>query len=119
MSHSYGAVRFNDGTICHFEYNGTVDVCLPKLYNIIEEVSNNWRNQKWEHHPKDCNESEDAVMATTYGGGFGWTIKACKKHMLITDLFCTDQMTEEEYKTCYDGLPDWYPNKEEIERYFR
>lgn len=120
MSHSYGAVKLNDGTIYHFEYNGTVDVCLPKLYKTIEEVSDNWRNQKWEFHPNDCDKIEEAIMATTYGGGFGWTVKVCKEHMLIVDLHCTDVMTEEEYKTYYDGLPEWYPNREDfILKYFK
>jgi hypothetical protein len=112
MSHSIGAVKFNDGTIYFFEYNGTVDVCLPKLYRTREEVYDNWRNQKWEHHDNICNKSENAIMASTYGGGFGWNIVACKEHMLITDCHSHEALTDEENESYYNGLPDWYPKSD-------
>ncbi len=118
MSHSYGAVRFDDGTIYHFEYNGTVDVCLPRLWKTIEEVTNHWREHIWPEHPSDCNKIEDVIMATTYGGGFGWKVQACKEHMLIVDGHSHEGLAEEEYSSQYDGLPDWYPDRERVLRYF-
>lgn len=38
MSHANGEVRFNDGGIKHFEYNGTSDICIPELYDSYEDV---------------------------------------------------------------------------------
>lgn len=45
MSHANGEVIFNDGSIKHFEYNGTSDICIPKLYDTYDEMTDNWR--KW------------------------------------------------------------------------
>lgn len=109
MSHSIGAVKFQDNTIYFFEYNGTVDVCLPQLYKTQQEVFDNWRNQKWEHHNQNCPNSEDAIMTSTYGGGFGWTVKACKNCMLITDWHGHESLENDTY---YDGLAEWYPKNE-------
>jgi hypothetical protein len=38
MSHSSGTVTFKDGLVLHFEYNGTTDICIPKLYETFEEM---------------------------------------------------------------------------------
>lgn len=113
MSHSYGAVKFSDGTIKHFEYSGTVDVCIPQLRDSLEEVQNHWRSGEWKHHSKECNEDEDVIICSTYGGGFSWKGRACKKCNLITDNF------EPDYDSESDGIPDWYPNKQEYEDYFK
>lgn len=31
MSHANGEVKFKDGSIKYFEYNGTSDICIPKI----------------------------------------------------------------------------------------
>lgn len=33
MSNGKGQVRFSDGNIKYFEYNGNSDICRPKLYD--------------------------------------------------------------------------------------
>lgn len=104
MSHAYGVVKFSDGDVLHFEYNGTVDVCLPNLYSTQEELSKDWRNQTWKHHSPNCNLQEDALMATNYGGGLGWNIKACKFCKLITDYHSCEDHQERNY---ISTMPDW------------
>ena len=68
MSHATGALKFKDGTIRYYEYDGTSDVVLSHHYKTIEEVSDNWREGEW----LDCNcgKEEPVSIYTTYGGGF-------------------------------------------------
>ena len=43
MSHANGAIRFKDGTVMHFEYNGTVDMAISILYETQDEMLENWK----------------------------------------------------------------------------
>lgn len=82
MSHSNGEVKFNDGSIKHFEYNGTSDICIPKLYDTYDEMTDNWR--KWKQGECTCNHHEESVeIYTDYGDGFHWSGTACGKCMMI------------------------------------
>ncbi len=101
MSHSCGQVRFNDGLIKHFEYNGTTDVCIPILYPTFEEMDKYWRSSKW--MKCICNkESESVIIAVSYGNGFSWEGKACKYCNVITENLTPDWIDFE------DGIPEWY-----------
>src|SRR5215831_6808585 len=103
MSHASGAVLFLDGTIKFFEYNGTVDICQPKLFSTKEELSNNWRTNDW----PQCNDTnhihQKVRIATTYGAGFSWNGFAC------LDCNCLVSPLEVNYDSEENGLPDWYP----------
>ena len=56
MSHTTGALRFKDGLIRFYEYDGTVDLVLSHHYETVEEVSENWCKGEW----LDCHcENED------------------------------------------------------------
>lgn len=102
MSHANGEVRFNDGNIKHFEYNGTSDICIPKLYDNYEEMKDNWRKYKKENC--SCKHAEEPVdIYTDYGGGFSWKGKACRKCMMITKG--NNPFDEDIIKN--DGIPDW------------
>jgi hypothetical protein len=82
MSHSSGKVTFKDGLVLHFEYNGTSDICIPKLYETFEEMSENWRT-----YPKaecNCGNDEEVIIYASYGGGIEWEGRACRKCMCIT-----------------------------------
>lgn len=35
MGHSIGAIRFSDGTIRYYEYNGTSDIVLSCRYSVV------------------------------------------------------------------------------------
>ena len=99
MSHAYGQVKFQDGTVKHFEYNGTSDYAIPKLYNIKKEVSINWRT-----FPKSrcsCGKDEKVEIMTLYGDGFWWEGRACKFCMTITAGF------EPDIDNFHDGIPEW------------
>lgn len=105
MSHAVGAIRFPDGLIKFFEYNGTVDVCQPRLFDTQEELRANWRKQEW--NVCKCQDTELVEIASTYGYGFWWFGRACRKHNCITDGF--------EPLDTNRGLPDWFPNKKMYE----
>jgi hypothetical protein len=76
MSHSSGAIKFNDGTIRYYEYDGTSDVVLSHHYESLEEVSDNWRNGVWLECR--CGNEEPVSIFADYGGGFYIEGKACK-----------------------------------------
>jgi hypothetical protein len=106
MSHSTGAVRFKDGTIKFYEYNGTVDICLPFLYDTMEELKAHWRRSDWIQCNNAEHRHERVEIASTYGNGFYWNGFAC------LDCNCLISPLDVNYDTEKSGLPDWYPNKE-------
>lgn len=76
MSHSIGAIKFNDGSIRYYEYDGTSDIVLSCHYSTCEEVFDNWRNQP-NNHCK-CGKEEDVSIFSSYGRGFYFLGKACR-----------------------------------------
>ena len=77
MSHAYGLVRFPDGLIKHFEYNGTVNVCQPKLYDSSKEVEKNWRFDT-EIECTCGNKPESVEIFTYYSSGYTQNGSACR-----------------------------------------
>jgi len=79
MARTMGAIRFSDGTIRYYEYNGTSDVVMSFHYETKEEVSENWRSNKWANC--QCGKLENVDIYTAYGVGFyigdGQACKAC------------------------------------------
>lgn len=112
MSHSVGVVRFKDGDIKYYEYNGSVDVCIPKLFNTLEELmSSNW---KWTSTKSNCqHDIEDVEIYTTYGGGFYWRGTACKRCMMITKGINPYNLRDKDGEDIFieeaiiDGTPEW------------
>lgn len=108
MSHAVGAVKFADGEILFYEYNGTSDVAIPQLWPTTQEVDDNWRSGEW----RNCQCAPVAVhepvsIMTTYGGGFYWNGRACRQCMSIVDGFQPFLYMETNgYK---DGEPAWSP----------
>ncbi len=113
MSHAQGAVKFPDGKIMFFEYNGTVDICLPHLYETKEQLTDNWRRKDW--ITCTCGNGNDFTnhvrvrIATTYGYGYSWDGFACK------ECKCLLSPLDVNYDTETSGLPDWYPGREHYE----
>lgn len=95
MSHSSGMVRFSDGEIWHFEYNGTCDVCISHIYKTKEEVVENWRKSVWVDCK--CGGEEDVEVYSDYGGGF--MIEGGKSCRKCCSLTATDEIC--------DFLEDW------------
>lgn len=103
MSHANGQVRFTDGTVLYYEYNGTCDIVCNCLYENYQEMTLNWRNQP--HNHCTCDSDESVEIATDYGYGFFWDGKACKKCKAITDGLGSGV---DDYKQETKGLPKWW-----------
>lgn len=103
MSHANGTCTFNDGVVCYFEYNGTVDITLPELYSTKEELRENWRKDiDWgdvTQRRADAGDSlEDVELYSEYGGGFSYKGTASKKQMIIV----WDEVSEETHKQWWE-----------------
>jgi len=109
MSHAYGQLRFSDGLILHFEYNGTSDVCISNLHNTKEGVCNHWRRQEW--LKCNCGRDEAVEVANNYGDG-SWSPdgRACRHCKAITFDPVQAYMYANENGEIkeFDGLPDWW-----------
>lgn len=105
MSHEYGKARFADGTIFHFEYDGTADVVCSALRLSDVEVAEHWR----EDNTAKCTcgkPSEPVRLMTFFGSGWSWDGKACRSCMAVTDgLRPLD--TDEDIINEEDGVPEW------------
>ena len=81
MSHSPGQVLDVIGEIVgHFEYNGTVDVAMPKIFATEDECSAAWRQEQ--PAPCACRGVEEVTLVS---GGFTWDGRACLEHGCIVD----------------------------------
>jgi len=76
MSSANGTVTFNDGTVMHCEYYGTVDLMVPTLYETKEECHENWKNHV--RNECTCGNLEPVTIYSDYGGGFEWEGEACR-----------------------------------------
>jgi hypothetical protein len=74
MSHSLGAVKFDDNTIKYYEYNGTCDIVPPDMEDSVEEVNEKWRNADWKRDCT-CEGLEEVSIYSSYGNGFYLTGK--------------------------------------------
>ena len=102
MSHASGKVRFNDGTIMHYEYDGTSDWVIPKLYDTHEEMWDNWR--KYEYQEIHCEHKlEDIEIYSDYGNGFYWKGKACRKCNMVIEGRSLDHIDD----FIQYGKPKW------------
>jgi hypothetical protein len=89
MAHWPGKVMFSDGTIKYIEYNGTADVCLPKLFSTEEELRENWHSQDNDNTEVECKHLEEEVQIITPFNS--WKGKACRNcNRLVEDLRLPD-----------------------------
>ena len=85
MSHANGLVRFDDGTVRFFEYNGTSDACRPKHWKNYRDVQKHWREETYVRTCR-CKRPPETVEAfTDYGRGFTWMTTACRHCRVIVD----------------------------------
>ena len=108
MSHSTGAIRFNNGDIFHVEYNGTVDVLMPIFYDTQDELDLHWRRRDY---PRicECKDNEVVDIAVTYGGGFSWQGMACRRCKQVTEQLTPHSYEGNEDTGYSNGIPEWYP----------
>ena len=102
MSHASGYVVFNDGLKLYYEYNGTADIVLPKLWETMSEMEKHWR----EDNPFDrecvCGNDEQVIVYTSYGGGWHFLSRACRKCKVITNA-------PNPFENMIDGEPNENP----------
>ena len=106
MSHSCGAVRFPDGAIYYYDYNGTSDVCVPVLVPHVTDVK--LRGMGWRECGCQEPQHEDVEIYSDYGGGFYWPGRACRKCLTITNGLTTDSAFEAGLEK--GGVPPWLPD---------
>lgn len=109
MSHAYGAVRFPDGHVMFYEYNGTADVATPRLWETTDELEAHWR-ESYEWESCTCGGGESVLIYASYAAGSTWRGEACRACALITNGFMPG--TDEEYPS----HPDWVDFRGEKDR---
>lgn len=106
MSHAIGALKFKDGTIRYYEYDGASDIVLSHHYETVKEVNDNWRNGIQVHCV--CEKEETVSIFTTYGGGYyidGVACKHCNSVRSNGDNF--DIIEREETEDWAKDVFDW------------
>jgi len=82
MSHTWGVVRFQDGTMRYCDYDGTVDGCIPVLVDRLEEVQ--FREMGWRRCTCPCPQIEPVEIYADYGEGIIWPGEACRHCWTLT-----------------------------------
>ena len=120
MSHSSGAVKFNDGEIWYYEYNGTVEFVIPHIYKNYKDMKEHWRDH--EYKKCECGNKEKVEIYSDYGGGFYFPGYACRQCKSLDVEIGEDtymrgiQMKLKKWlRVSVDGKPDWYNEIEWIE----
>lgn len=112
MSHATGLVRFPNGTVMWYEYNGTSDVCIPTLWDTFEEMWAHWRS-KDPYNKCTCSQSENVEIFSDYGSRFYWDGKACRNCKAITEGFYPYELDID--KDYIVGTPEWVVEARKIE----
>lgn len=84
MSHASGQIKFEDGLVLHYEYDGTSDVCRPNLFDTNEDMQRYWRDYTFYNRKCECGGDEEVEISTTYGNGSVWDGRACRQCKCIT-----------------------------------
>lgn len=106
MSHAMGALKFNDGTIRYYEYDGTSDIVLSHHYETPKEVSENWRQGEW--YNCNCGKEAPVSIFSSYRGSFYIEGQACKNcNSVRSDIDDFDKIEREETEDWAKILLDW------------
>ncbi|MNL91055.1 hypothetical protein D3C81_07830 [compost metagenome] len=108
MSFAGGQVRFEDGVIKYFQYDGTSDFCIPNLYDTHKELMANWNKDK----TQECNHvssDERVEIYSDYADGAHWYGTACRKCNLLINGLDPLNLKSEEYEIPFytSGKPYW------------
>jgi len=105
-----GCIKFPDGLILYTIYQNTADVMHYILYNSIEEAfKDHCNNINKKCH---CEQGEKVEIFTTYGGGFFWEGKACRKCKTLISGYSPMPLEDQrgyifyEPKNYKDGIPE-------------
>jgi len=102
MSHASGAVRFPDGKVMFYEYNGTSDVAISHLYDNMQGVADNWR--KGERLHCECEKGMEPVEIYSSYGGFTYPGEACRTCRALHG----PRYTPEAVDATVNGEPQWH-----------
>lgn len=109
MSRACGYVRFPDGAVKAFIYNGTTDTVWPALFDTSDEAWEAYRQTKlpgevdweWVFFPEPVGVEEPVEIYSDYGHGFWWHAAATRNRIMTCldwDEFIGDR---------HKGAPDW------------
>lgn len=76
MSHANGAIKFSNGVIRYYEYDGTSDYVISHHYETATEVHANWR--MWNEVKCVCGKEEAVSIYSDYAYGFYLEGLACR-----------------------------------------
>ena len=110
MSYADGEVRFKDGAIKHFKYNGNADICVRNLFDTYDEMLEKWEKICWNECTCKPTEKEEVEIYSSYGCGFHWKGTACRKCMVITSGADT---CEDNVRIIYE-IPEWAEKSYEV-----
>lgn len=86
MSHAAGEVRDQTGAVLgHFEYNGTVDVCIPAVWSTAAEMQAHWRKDDGPDRCACGATPEPCVLWNDYGSTDQWPGAWCPTCRVIVD----------------------------------
>lgn len=102
MSEVLGLVKFKDGTIKYFVYNGVVNIAGPKLFDTCEKMYKK-NNEYIDIEVKHSIDDEEVEIYSDYANGFYWTGRANKEKMIITSCCLIDDIDA----IIHQGQPDW------------
>lgn len=109
MSHQPGQVIFGPGIQAYFEYDGTSDIALSRIYLTTDEMNENWRKQVWTTCTATDHVRTPCWLFSSYGNGFFWYGEVCMKCMCITKGFDPNDDGHGNWIDDYDGHPIWGP----------
>jgi len=99
MAKFLGAVRFSDGHLAWFIWNGTVDVARPRLFATPEDASAAWDDPQTEAYEKCHRPGGELVdVMPLYGLGnmqVDFQSRADRGGMLLVGPLCLDHAEEE------------------------
>lgn len=85
MSHAAGEVIQYGKIIGYFEYNGTADIILPKVYNTAQDLADHWRQGAMTCCTcKPQKGREPVILWSSYGFGSFCVSTFCSVCKLIT-----------------------------------
>jgi hypothetical protein len=101
MSHAFGAVRFPDGTIYFFGYDGDTHGCSGRLYKTEQEVVDRWF-KPLKGKCQNCMRQEAVGIMALGTEPFGnWKGIACRGCMVLIESVPGLSWSP--------GMPDWSP----------
>ena len=102
MSKATGAVRFPDGKVMFYLYNGTSEVAISHLYDNMQGVVDSWGKSPW--LVCSCPAMEPVEIYSSYGGGFTYPGEACRTCRALHG----PRYTPEAVDATVNGEPEWH-----------